>query len=394
MRRLIASRPVRLALAVTLIAGVAIGFVAVRRRRVAVQAAPRSVPSRPPASPQQAGEPAGRGPEPVLGRPTSEDLARYDRPEAGAPVARLLDGLARIRGPRGRKARRWTAALAALGLLVLTSQVLESAVFGTRPEASSGLTAYAGDPAQPCLTEGCPMAGNHVPPGGAGHVEEHAEPCLADGCGVVRDVVPAAAPVGAEALPQEPAPSPAPKCAVRKASATPVVRPISRRVTTAVNRQWRRIERWLKAHAPRTYASLNGPATRRLVASAEARTGTRIPDSLRASLLRHDGARGTAGFRFSPDYEIVGARGLVSSWPEACRMGGGIPFAYGSDAGDYLVTNSATGGVGSADGETPYFEDEWPSYYALLKATADALTEGGPVDGWIPVVRGGVLAWK
>ncbi|TQS23605.1 SMI1/KNR4 family protein [Microbispora hainanensis] len=398
MRRLIVSRPVRLALAVALVAGVAIGLVAVRRRRIAVQAAPRSVPpaSRPAASPQEAGEPAARGPEPVLGRPTSEDLARYDRPEAGAPVARLLEGLARIRSPHGRKARRWTAALVALGLLVLTSQVLESAVFGTRRGAPSGLTAYAGDPAGPCLADGCPMAGNLVPSGGEtvgeGYVEEHAEPCLADACGVARDVVPSTAPVGAEAVSQ--APSPAPKCVVRRASATPVVRPISRRVTTAVNRQWRRIERWLKAHAPRTYASLNGPATRRLVASAEARMGTPIPDSLRASLLRHNGARGTAGFRFSPYYEIMGARGLVSSWPEACRMGGGIPFAYGSDAGDYLVTNSATGGVGSADWETPYFEDEWPSYYALLKATADGLAEGGPVGGWIPVVRGGVLDWK
>ncbi|WP_405396381.1 hypothetical protein [Microbispora hainanensis] len=397
MRRLIASRPARLALAVALVAGVAIGFVAVRRRRIAVQAAPRPVPAaRPAASPQETGEPAGRGSEPVLGWPTSEDLARYDRPEAGAPVARLLDGLARLRGPHGRRARRWTAGLVALGLLVLTSQALESAVFGTRPGASSGSTAYAGDPAGPCLADGCTMAGNRVPSGGEtvgeGYVEEHAEPCLADTCGLVGNVVPSTAPVGAEAVSQ--APSPAPKCGVRRASATPVVRPVSRRVTTAVNRQWRRIERWLKAHAPRTYASLNGPATRRLVATAEARMGTRIPDSLRASLLRHDGARGTAGFRFSPSYALLGARGLVSSWPEACRMGGGIPFACNSDDGDYLVTDSATGGVGSADRDAPHFENEWPSYYALLKATADGLAEGGPVGGWTPVVRGGVLDWE
>lgn len=389
VRRLIVSRPVRLALAVALVAGVAVGLVAAaRRRRAAVQvpAAPHSAPpdSRQPAPLKEVGEPAGRGPEPVLGWPTREDLERYDRPEAGAPIARLLGGLPRMERPRGRKARRWTAALVGLGLLVLASQLLENAVFRPEPGASFGWTAYAGDPAGPCLADGCPAAGDRV---SAGRPDES---CLAAACGVVRNLVPSEGPAGAEAAPVAPVPSPAPECAVRKRSTTPVARPVSRRVTAAVNRQWRRIERWLKAHAPRTYASLNGPASRRLVATAEARLGTRIPDSLRASLLRHNGARGSAAFRFSPYYWVMGARELVASWPEVCRMGGGIPFAYSSDVADYLVTDSATGGVGSADWETPYFEDEWTSYYALLTATADALAEGGSV----PVVREGVLEWK
>ncbi len=354
VRRLITSRPVRLALAVALVAGVAAGLVVARRRRAAVPApaAPR------PAPPQDAGDPAGRGPEPVLGWPTSEDLERYDRPEAGAPIARLLDGLPRIERPRGRKAQRMTAALVALGLLALGAQMLDNAVFGPEPGPSSGRAAYVGG---------------------------YAEPAPA---------VPSADPVTDEPVAQPP-PSRDPACALRKTgSTTPAARPVSRRVTAAVNRQWRRIERWLKAHAPRTYASLNGPAGRRLVATAEARLGTRVPDSLRASLLRHNGARGPAAFRFSSNYAIMGARGLVSSWPDACEMGGGVPFAYDSDFGGYLVTNSATGGVGSADWELPYFEDEWSSYYALLKATADALAEGGPVGGSVPVVREGVLEWK
>ncbi|MEU6425459.1 hypothetical protein ABZ860_06125 [Microbispora sp. NPDC046973] len=385
MRRLIASRPVRLALAVALVAGVAAGLVVAARRRRAVVPAP-AAPR--PGPPQDAGDPAGRGPEPVLGWPTSEDLARYDRPEAAAPIARLLGGLPRIQRPRGRKARRLTAALVALGLLALGAQMLDNAVFGPEPGPSFGWTAYTGDDAEPCLAGGCPMAGVRVPSGRTG------ESCVAPGCGVAWDPAPSAGPVDAEAAPQGPAPSPAPTCAVRKRSTTPVVRPVSRGVTAAVNRQWRRIEKWLKAHAPKTYASLNGPAGRRLVATAEARVGARIPDSLRASLLRHNGARGPAAFRFSSHHMLMGARGLVSSWPEACEMGGGIPFAYDPDFGDYLVTNSATGGVGSADWETPYFEDEWSSYYALLKATADALAEGGPVDGSVPVVREGVLQWE
>ncbi|TQS30859.1 hypothetical protein [Microbispora sp. KK1-11] len=359
MRRLIASRPVRLALAVALVAGVAAGLVVVaRRRRAAVPAAPAPQAPRP-APPQDAGYPARRGPEPVLGWPTSEDLERYDRPEAGAPIARLLDGLPRIERPRGRKARRWTAALVALGLLVLTSQLLETAVFRPAAGTPSGRAAYAGGYAEP------------VP------------------------AVPSPDPVADVPVAQPPPPSPDPACALRRTgSTTPAVRPISRPVTAAVNRQWRRIERWLKAHAPKTYASLNKPAGARLVAKAEARIGRPVPDSLRASLLRHNGARGTAAFQLPRKHAIMGARGLVSSWPEVCQMGGGIPFAYSSDYDDYLVTNSATGGVGSADGDLPYFEDEWSSYYALLKATADALAEGGPVGGSVPVVGEGVLEWK
>ncbi|MEU7911105.1 hypothetical protein [Microbispora bryophytorum] len=375
-----------MALVVVLVAGATAGLVVVARRR---RAAPHPAPpaSRHPAPPGGAGDAAGRGPEPLLGWPTSEDLERYDRPEGGAPIARLLDGLPRIERPRGRKARRWTAALAALGLLVLASQLLENAVFRPQAGTASGRAAYAGDHAEPCLpAAGCPAAGNLVPSGRAAYTGAYAEPAL-----------PSADPVTGVPVAQPPLPSRDPACALRKTgSTTPAVRPVSRRVTAAVNRQWRRMERWLKAHAPRTYASLNGPAGHVLLAKAEARLGRRIPDSLRASLLRHDGARGPAAFRFSSTYEIMDARGLVSSWPEACELGGGIPFAYDSDSdfGDYLVTNSATGGVGSADWEMPYAEDEWSSYYALLKSTADALAEGGPVGGSVPVVREGVLEWK
>ncbi|XVQ88678.1 hypothetical protein ACQP2K_15050 [Microbispora siamensis] len=392
MRRLIVSRPVRLALAVALVAGVAAGLVvAARRRRAAVPAPAASHPAPPtshPAPPRDAGDSAGRGPEPILGWPRSEDLERYDRPEAAAPIARLLDGIPRIERPRGRKARRLTAALVALGLLVLTSQLLENAVFGPESGTASGRAAYAGDDAEPCLAARCRVAGSRVSSG------RPDESCLAPGCGVAWDSAQSAGPAGAEAAPRGQAPSSAPTCAVRKNATTPVVRPISRPVTAAVNRQWRRIEKWLKAHAPRTYVSLNGPASRRLVATAEARLGMRIPDSLRASLLRHNGARGTAAFQLPWKHAIMGARGVVSSWPAACQMGGGIPFAYSSDYDDYLVTNSATGGVGSADWELPYYEDEWSSYYALLKATADALAEGGPVGGSVPVVREGILEWK
>ncbi|WP_169944603.1 hypothetical protein [Microbispora sp. H11081] len=295
----------------------------------------------------------------MLGWPTASDFERYDRPEGGSPVARLLAGFPRIGWPRGARTRRLTAALVALGLLALGAQLLDDAVFGPRTGISAAFRVEAD--------------------GGPGPVPPSAW-AVAD--------APPAEPAG----PVEPVglPSRDPVCALgQPGSTTPVVRPISRRVTTAVNRQWRRIERWLRAHAPRTYASLNGPAAPRLVAKAEARLGMPIPDSLRASLLRHDGARGPAAFRLPPSHRILGARGLVASRPEACAMGGGLPVARGS-GGDYLVTGHTTGGVGF----TGRSEDEWSSYYALLKTTADALAGDHPMDGPVPVVREGVLGWK
>ncbi|WP_432932207.1 hypothetical protein ACQPZZ_13955 [Microbispora sp. CA-135349] len=369
MRRLIISRPVRLALVVALAAGVAAGLViAVRRRRVAVP-----VPSASRADQRQetVPEPAGRGPEPVLGWPTAEDLERYDRPEGGAPIARLLAGLPRGERPRGIVPRRWVVAAAALGLLAIGAQMLDDSVFGPAPEASFGWTVYVGDSAGPCLAAGCPVAGDAVA-GNAVVSGRHGRSCPAAGCGMAPDSAPSADPA----------------CEVRKASTTPVVRPISRRVTTAVNRQWRRIERWLKAHAPETYASLNGPASKRLLARAEARLGMPIPDSLRASLLRHDGARGPGAFRFPPRQVLASARDMVVLWRTSCVTGPGLPFAY--DGGDgYLVADPTRGDVR----DLPDEEAGWSSYYALLKATADTLVSGAPLDGLVPRTRNGALEW-
>ncbi|KAA9379766.1 hypothetical protein F5972_08980 [Microbispora cellulosiformans] len=387
MRRLISSRPVRLALLAALVAGAAAGLVlAARRRRAAA-----------PVRPSGAAEPEGgsgdaedrRGPEPVLGWAAEEDLERYRRPEGGAPVFRLLGGLPPVRGlvpPRGTRARRWTAAaVVSLGLLALGGQVLENAVFG--PDA---WTSY-----EPCPADACePGQGDAFL--SAGFVDDGACPaagCEAPGAVYAEDGEPVTAD-GGDPMTAEPETSPDPRCVLHPARrGTPAVRPVSRRVTSGVNRQWRRIERWLKAHAPRTYASLNGPAAPRLVARAEARIGTRLPDSLRASLLRHDGSHGGASFRLPPYFLMMGTRETVAAWPEACGMGGGVPVAYADDFGDYLVTDAATGGVGEASPEQSYYQADCSSYYALLKATADALTRGATADGFRPVVHGGVLDW-
>lgn len=375
VRRLISSRPVRLALLAALVAGAAAGLVlAARRRRAATPVGPSRATTSP--SQGESGDAeARRGPEPVLGWATEEDLERYRRPEGGAPVARLLGGLPPIKGivpPRGTRARRWTAAaVVSIGLLALGAQVLESAVF-----TLDAWTSY-----EPCPADACEP--------GQGDAFLFDEPGCTDECGVAdpgyaEDEEPATA---------EPETSPGPQCVLHPAPpGTPVVRPVSRRVTAGVNRQWRRIERWLRAHAPRTYASLNGPAAPRLVARAEERLGTRLPDSLRASLLRHDGSRGGASFRFPTSDLMMSTREMVSAWPEACGMGG-VPVARAVDFGGYLVTDAATGGVGAASPELPYYQAGWSSYYALLRATADALTRDAAVDGFRPAVRRGALDW-
>ncbi|RGA01709.1 hypothetical protein DI270_027930 [Microbispora triticiradicis] len=376
VRRLISSRPVRLALLAALVAGAAAGLVlAARRRRAATPVGPSRATTSPPQGESGDAE-ARRGPEPVLGWATEEDLERYRRPEGGAPVARLLGGLPPIKGivpPRGTRARRWTvAAVVSITLLALGAQVLESAVF-----APDAWTSY-----EPCPADVC------EPGQGPGILYSVAD-CTADECG---GEVPAY-PEDREPVTAEPETSPGPQCVLHPAPAgTPVVRPVSRRVTAGVNRQWRRIERWLRAHAPRTYASLNGPAAPRLVARAEERLGTRLPDSLRASLLRHDGSRGGASFRFPTSDLMMSTREMVSAWPEACGLGG-VPFARAVDFGGYLVTDAATGGVGAASPELPYYQAGWSSYYALLRATADALTRDAAVDGFRPVVRRGALDW-
>ncbi|WP_182878154.1 hypothetical protein [Microbispora sp. H10670] len=385
MRRLISSRPVRLALLAALVAGAAAGLVlAARRRRAATPVGPSRATTSP--SQGESGDAeARRGPEPVLGWATEEDLERYRRPEGGAPVARLLGGLPPIKGivpPRGTRARRWTAAaVVSIGLLALGAQVLESAVFTPDAWTSYGGAAYAGDYSEPCPADACWL--------GWETASLYDKSCAAAGCGVAD---PGYAEDG-EPVTAEPETSPGPQCVLHPAPpGTPVVRPVSRRVTAGVNRQWRRIERWLRAHAPRTYASLNGPAAPRLVARAEERLGTRLPDSLRASLLRHDGSRGGASFRFPTSDLMMSTREMVSAWPEACGMGG-VPVARAVDFGGYLVTDAATGGVGAASPELPYYQAGWSSYYALLRATADALTRDAASGGFRPVVRRGVLDW-
>ncbi|MEV5890839.1 SMI1/KNR4 family protein [Nonomuraea fuscirosea] len=201
------------------------------------------------------------------------------------------------------------------------------------------------------------------------------------------------------------------------------VRPIDPRVKRAVDRQWRRIERWLRTNAPRTYRTLRAPGKARTIAVAEAQMGVDFPDDLRASLLRHNGSRGAAAFGLglglglgvrSGGASHLGVRQIRDAWRRLCASEAGsgrwngrmIPFlsrqGRGPDATEhfpaYAVVDSTDGAVGweGQDG----LAGRVPSYYTLMRAVADALEQGtalklgGEPEVRHPTVERGILRWE
>ncbi|SEG85051.1 hypothetical protein SAMN05444920_105457 [Nonomuraea solani] len=201
--------------------------------------------------------------------------------------------------------------------------------------------------------------------------------------------------------------TPTPRTAVINCSPSPrpvTVRPIDPQVRRAVDRQWRRVERWLKANAPLTYRTLRPPGKARTIAIAEAQMGVDFPDDLRASLLRHNGSRGAAGFGFGtgpgtglgtgPGGAVnLGIREIRDAWRRLCRPdrtqppaedwnGRKIPFLRHGGSTEYAAVDSAGRDSGLS------------SYYALMRAVADALEQGGEFHGQRPAVERGVLRWQ
>ncbi|MET9248996.1 hypothetical protein [Nonomuraea sp. NPDC003709] len=206
---------------------------------------------------------------------------------------------------------------------------------------------------------------------------------------------PAPTPTPVAPTPAATAPVPPPGIpAACMVSGQATVRPISPRVRAAVNRQWRRIERWLREHAPRTYASLGAPGRAGTVALAEAQTGLEFPDDLRASLLRHNGMSGPPGARFSFGEErVLGVREIRDQWRESCaaRVGRGDPIGRLIRVGTLIEVDADSGHVvASMVGPEPI----WPSYHAMLRDMADALEKGRPMFGARATVKGGLLRWS
>ncbi|MFI7706373.1 SMI1/KNR4 family protein [Nonomuraea sp. NPDC049480] len=247
-----------------------------------------------------------------------------------------------------------------------------------------------------------------------------AYPTVTSGCELRWAEEPAPLPGGCAGGPRPtPAPTPEPTperptaeeiraTGCRPARRDPVLRSPRWTVTAEVNATWRRIERWLARRAPKTYELLRPPARPATIAKMEAAMGATFPDDLRASLLRHDGV-GSWGFGPAPFYALMSAKAIYQDWKMLCgivldepELGGFwwhgrlIPFADAHDGGNLFI-DPGTGKTGEyfhEDGLRPDGDATWPSYLALLKATARALETGKPIRGWRPRVTKGELDWE
>ncbi|MEU4699774.1 SMI1/KNR4 family protein [Nonomuraea dietziae] len=323
-----------------------------------------------------------------------EDLQRYTaRPSVldGPAFARMFEE----REPRPpldeavrRRLTRWGVAGLALLLLAGGAHVLESAVFSKETGVETSAVSPCAE-VPPEMRDACSFAEAQtleVPNSEApGQVQ-------ADGWG--------------------------PDADCRPENATPRVRKLNAKVARAVDRQWRRIEAWLKTNAPRSHRTLGKPGEPEVIAAAEAEMGSLFPDDLRASLLRHDGVVhlddvGAFGFLGNSNASV---REIRDTWRRLCLIDDeddgtqglteprtewwdGRMLPFGSDElGNHLVVDSVRRDVGGTDHEgiTSFTPGgvRIRSYYALMKATADAMEDGGTIGYWKPEAVAGALRWK
>ncbi|MBG0829325.1 SMI1/KNR4 family protein [Planomonospora sp. ID67723] len=450
MLRLIGSRRVRLALAVVATAAVVVAVLRLRRGAPAARGPAASEPGTVASAPEDRQALAGPGappgapaasdtraaqavapwpPAPVLGTPTAADLARYNvtryEPKRLLPPRPPLDEATR------RRLTRWGSAAIALCLLVFATQALEAAVFSKETAAGPE---YTEEHVYPEHLQDFYDGRDCTPPSRDANGMLHAfctaetlPPATGDGSVFMSDVMPrtvrpstgeAAARPSAESVPPPFPPAtetagPGPDEDCRPGTGTPVVREVDPGVTRAVNRQWARIERWLRANAPSSHRTLAPPARARTIAIAEAQMGLRFPDDLRASLLRHNGSVPVGkvwGFGFLMN-ENMSVRAIRDTWRGLCEIDAedvtdprsewwdGRMIPIGADGlGNHLVVDSARRDVGESDheGNLDFRPGDVPirSYHALLKLTADALERGGSIGYWRPVVVDGELEWE
>jgi cell wall assembly regulator SMI1 len=186
--------------------------------------------------------------------------------------------------------------------------------------------------------------------------------------------------------------------------------------SSGVVESWERIEAWLGEHAPRTLATLNGPAGPAAIAEAERAVGVEFPADLKASLARHDGAGedGTTLGRL----ELAGGYGLMSldqivgnwrslteileSLGEELEPGDWwhprwIPVADFC-SGDHLIIDARPGRKHGQVGvfyshDVPHL-GQWKSFAALLGHTADLLEGQVTDDEAVPRTESGRLVWR
>ncbi|MFB7052630.1 DUF4259 domain-containing protein [Streptomyces vinaceus] len=181
-----------------------------------------------------------------------------------------------------------------------------------------------------------------------------------------------------------------------------------------VSHSWARIDSWMQRHAPASYALLAPPADAVEVEAAQETMGVRFPADLLDSLACHNGL--TKWANVVPDQPPMSVAGILDHWRMCVEIAGDdsdlsephgdeepwwhpqwIPWAQ-SDGDSQIIDmreGPGQGRLGSTahDGRA-YFDDGWPSLAVYLTAVADALDNGGNVDGVTPyLTTEGALWW-
>jgi cell wall assembly regulator SMI1 len=189
--------------------------------------------------------------------------------------------------------------------------------------------------------------------------------------------------------------------------------PVPEATTRRVNAAWDRVERWLKANAPTTAATLRPPATIARIAETQRKIGVALPAELVASLLRHDGVSGIGeSFALPPFHHLAGTDTVAGEAKVLCEVlissgsddsvgswwhGRFVPVAVnGGGDGLFLDQRTGTGRLGEWDHEGSVRFEGWPGTLTeLLEQTATALeTRGTVLGGYRPVVTGNrALDW-
>lgn len=147
-----------------------------------------------------------------------------------------------------------------------------------------------------------------------------------------------------------------------------------------VRESWDRIDEWLRANAPRTFATLGPPAEHEEIAAAEEELGVTFPPDLVASLLRHNGAPdGAEAFRFSTHDRLLSVSEIVGD----TRFMRAIAEGLDEEEAEYywLDTYLKFGSYGvTADGLTIDCRRGQDSYGAIGRFFDETGTDFGRAD--------------
>ncbi|WP_328786092.1 SMI1/KNR4 family protein (plasmid) [Streptomyces canus] len=187
-----------------------------------------------------------------------------------------------------------------------------------------------------------------------------------------------------------------------------------------IDTSWDRLERWLAARAPRTFASLPPAADQGAIDAAQALLGQRFPAELAESLLRHDGSGYfdvLGAFRLMSTREIVSARQFATRLEEETQLEGravhfilrdgyalwhpnDLPFASNAGGSHWVLDtkpHGATRKIARHDelGSTTFHPHEmWESLSHLLDSVATALETSTPLERRLPTTADGRLTWR